>query len=272
MAGLRAALLGRRLVLSTFVMIPRVEVVELLASCGFTALVFDLEHGPMEIADLNVLVALTQGAGMYAVARLADNQPADIARALDSGVDGILAPHVGSAAAARDLVEAGRFPPDGSRSLNPFTRGTGYGVSEELGPQLANRRVALMAMLEGNDALRSLDEVCAVDGLDAVFVGPVDLSAAFGFPGQPEHPTVIDRLREIIDRIESSGCAAGIYAHTPEAAARWGDAGATFIALSADSAMAADGFRRHVEAARLAEPAQPLGEEATAVANEELER
>ena len=248
--GLRAALARRHPIFGAFVMIPRVEIVELLGRVGFDAAIFDLEHGPMEISDLVELAAAARGAGVHSVARMARNDTADIGRALDTGVDGILVPHVGTGAAAEHVAAAGRFPPTGHRSLNPFTRGTGYGMDEGTLRDAADRRVALLAMLEGDEALSSVDEICASEQLDAAFVGPVDLSASMGVPGQPEHPKVISAVSDVFARIRAAGSAAAVYAHTPEAAARWSAEGATFIALSADVAMLQRGFASFLDAAR----------------------
>lgn len=242
LSGLRAALAVRRRLLGTFVMLPRVEVVEMLGAAGFDVAVFDLEHAPIEIGDLPPLAAAAGSAGMFSVARLPSNDTGAIGRALDAGVDGLLVPHVSSAEEARRIVAAGRFPPAGERSLNPYVRGTSYGRADGNLREEANARVALVAMLEGEAAVDRLGEICGVSGLDGIFVGPVDLSASLGVPGEPEHPRVVGAVRDIVGRVARDGLASGMYAPTPEAAARWFDADACLVALSADIAMAVDGF------------------------------
>lgn len=240
--GLRAALAQRQRLVGTFLMIPRVEIVEMLAAAGFDAVLVDLEHGAIEVSDLMGLAAAAQGSGMYAIARLASSEEHVLARALDAGVDGVLVPHVSSAEEARRLVRAGRFPPAGDRSLNPYVRGLRYDRGKRAGREEANRRVALLAMVEGADAVRQLDDICAVDGLDGVFVGPVDLSASLGVPGEPEHPLVVEEVGRIFSRVAELDVASGIYAPTAEAAARWFRASASLVALSADVAMAVREF------------------------------
>lgn len=247
LSGLRAALAVRRRLLGTFVMLPRVEVVEMLGSAGFDVAVLDLEHAPIEVGDLPALAAAARSAGIFSVARLPSNDAAGIGRVLDAGVDGLLVPHVSSAEEARRIVAAGRFPPAGERSLNPYVRGTAYGRGDGNGRDEANARIALVAMLEGEAAIDRLEEICGVAGLDGAFVGPVDLSASLGVPGEPEHPRVIQAVREIVGRLARAGLASGMYAPTPEAAARWFGADASLVALSADIAMAVDAF---VEARR----------------------
>jgi 2-keto-3-deoxy-L-rhamnonate aldolase RhmA len=216
---LRSVLRGRQAVVATFVLLPRIEIVELAATAGFAAVVIDLEHSPITISDLPALAAAARGAGIYAIARVANNIAQTIGQALDAGVDGVMVPHVSSTAEARAVVEAGRYAPTGDRSINPFTRGNYYRLGVAQTTEDVNRRVALIAMLEGADSLAQLDEICAVDELDALFIGPVDLAASLGLSGNSEHPTVVSAVRGTLARIHSSTRASGVYASTPEAGA-----------------------------------------------------
>ena len=131
--SLRAALGDGRSLLATFLLLPRVEVVEMLAVSGFDAVIVDLEHGPTTRSELTTVVSAAQGAGLFAIARLGTRSDDEIGRALDSGVDGLLVPHVSSATEAETIVRAGRFPPTGDRSINPYTRGNAYGVDGSTG-------------------------------------------------------------------------------------------------------------------------------------------
>jgi 2-keto-3-deoxy-L-rhamnonate aldolase RhmA len=227
---------------TTFLLIPRVEIVEMVGGAGFDGVVLDLEHGPLVAADLPGLAAAARAADVYAIARVAERSPAGIAAALDAGVDGVLVPHVGSADDARAVVSAGRFPPRGERSLNPYVRGLGYGQELDGGLAAVDDGIAILVMLEGADAVDDLESICAVPDLDGVFVGPVDLSASLGHPGDPEHPVVVDAVREMFRRTRTVGAHAGVYAPSAEAAARWLDAGASLVAVSADVAMALRAF------------------------------
>jgi 4-hydroxy-2-oxoheptanedioate aldolase len=218
-------------------LLPRVEVVEILALSGFDAVIVDLEHGPTSRDELTALVSGAQGAGLFAIARLGNHSDDEIGRILDFGVDGLLVPHVSSPSHAEAIVRAGRFPPTGDRSINPYTRGNAYGVDGTNAYREVNARVALIAMVEGSGALSSLDAIGRTPELDGIFVGPVDLSASLGFPGEPEHPKVVEEVSLVLARIQALGLAAGVYAPNPDAATRWLEAGAGLVALSADSAM-----------------------------------
>jgi 2-keto-3-deoxy-L-rhamnonate aldolase RhmA len=235
--NLREALRGPDTLLFTFLMVPRVEIVEMLGLAGFDGVIVDLEHGPMTAADLPVLAAAASASGMYAIARVRDGGMPEIGNLLDAGVDGVLVPHVSSADEARAVVEAGRFPPAGERSLNPYVRGTRYGTDGAAARDLANARTAIIVMVEGAEGLANLEAIAGTDDLDGIFVGPVDLSASLGVPGQPEHPKVIEAVTAIFERLREQKVASGVFAPTTEAARRWQGAGAALVALSADSAM-----------------------------------
>jgi 2-keto-3-deoxy-L-rhamnonate aldolase RhmA len=236
--NLREALRGPDALVFTFMMVPRVEIIEMLANAGFDGVVIDLEHGPMTAAELPALSAAARGAGIFAIARVrGDGGEPEIGNLLDAGVDGVLVPHVASAEQAAAVVSAGRFPPAGERSLNPYVRGTRYGADGDAARDLANARAAIIVMVEGADGLANLEAIAATDDLDGIFIGPVDLSASLGVPGQPEHPKVIETVTSIFERLREGKVAAGIFAPTTEAAKRWLAAGAALVALSADSAM-----------------------------------
>jgi 2-keto-3-deoxy-L-rhamnonate aldolase RhmA len=248
--GLRATLRARKSMLATFLLLPRVEVVEMIAIAGFDAVIIDLEHGPTSDSELMALISAAQGAGLFAVVRVADGADAEIGRTLDFGVDGLLVPHVTSAAQAERIARAGRFPPAGDRSINPYVRSNAYGADGAETYASVNADVALIAMVEGAEALTALEQIAATPELDGIFIGPVDLSSSLGFPDQPEHPQVVDAVRDVCRLIGATGLAAGVYSPTPAAAARWLAAGAQFVALSADSALMMRSLHEYVSEAR----------------------
>lgn len=217
-----------------FLLLPRVEVVEVLAESGFDIVILDLEHGPYGATEILPIVAAAQGAGLHAVVRLAHDDPAEIGRVLDCGPDGILIPHVTSAESAARIVSSARFPPEGERSVNPFVRGLRYvGDAEAL--RVADERTAVICMIEGIEGVAAARDIAATDGVDALFVGPVDLSAALGVGRpDPEHPVVIAKIQELLAETAVAGVAMGIYAPSAEAAVRWSGMGARLIAVSVD--------------------------------------
>jgi 2-keto-3-deoxy-L-rhamnonate aldolase RhmA len=255
--GLRAALHdpGRQL-LGTFVIVPRVEVVETVASAGYDLVVLDCEHGPFGVDALLPLVAAAQGTGMYAVVRVPGAEPQQIGAALDCGADGVLVPHVGCGAAAAGVVAASRFPPQGDRSVHLWVRAARYGSDTEyLGT--ANDGVAVLAMVEGAEAHARLDEITGTEGLDAVFVGPMDLAASLGLAATPYDPRVFDAAADIVRRADAAGRATSIFAPHADAARRWLEAGVRLVVMSVDTALMRNGFTDAARTARGDAAAQP---------------
>jgi 4-hydroxy-2-oxoheptanedioate aldolase len=237
---------GRPLV-ATFVIVPRIEIVEIAAVAGFDAVILDQEHGPLGKADLPSLVAAAQGSGISGLVRVRECRPKEIEAALDAGADGVVVPHVSSGAAAADAVAASRFAPEGRRGANPWVRAARYGAAADF-QATANDRSACLAMVEGRAGIDNVDAILATPGLDAIFMGPVDLSHALGVPGEAEHPLVVDAVRDLVGRGRERGVATAVFAPSPEAARRWLELGVRLVALSVDTALALDGFSRALSA------------------------
>ena len=236
--GLRQALhTGDRALLGMFILVPRVEIVESIAAADFDLVILDLEHGPYGPAELLPIVAAAQGAGLFAVVRTRDDDAAQIARVLDTGADGVMVPHVTSGEQAARVVGAARFPPGGERSVNPHVRGLRY-VGDAGAIHRADERTAVICMIEGVEGLASTQEIAETPGVDAIFIGPVDLSAALGVGRpDPEHPKVTAKIQELLALTADLGVATGIYAPTSDAGVRWLQLGARLVVTSVDIAV-----------------------------------
>ncbi len=237
LSGLRGALADpARRMLGTFVSIPRVEVVELVGAAGFDLIVLDAEHGPFGIESLTELVAAAQGAGMYAVVRVPESRPQAIGAVLDIGADGILVPHVVSGEGTSAIVAAARFAPAGTRSLHNGVRAARYGADADYFTA-ANLRTAVIVMCEDAEAVAAIEDLAAAPGADAIFVGPLDLSASLGYVGEPGHPDVVATIRRVLGVADAAGKAGSLMAADPADARRWLDGGARMVLVSVDTAM-----------------------------------
>ena len=168
----------------------------MVAECGFDGFYVDREHGTYTDAEASAPCAAGQMLGLLPAVRVRANAPADIGAALDGGALCIIVPHVASASDARRAVHAAKFPPRGGRSmmaLNPTTR-----YRALAGDELARSVDALtmvVAMLETADGVAAAGEIAAVPGIDALMMGPNDLSAELGIHGQVRHPMILDAYR-----------------------------------------------------------------------------
>ncbi|MEO7966184.1 MAG: aldolase/citrate lyase family protein [Gemmatimonadaceae bacterium] len=230
-------------VVALFSVIPVPAIAELAAHAGFDAIVLDTEHGPIGPESLDRLVPVARAAGIYPLIRVRENDASLIGAALDVGAAGVVVPQINSGESAAAAVAAARFSPLGHRGANPYVRSAHYAGTQDYFAR-ANEEVAVIVMIEGKAGIDALDDILAVPEIDAVFVGPFDLSQSLGVPGQTDHPMVVDKMKEIVARATDRRVAAGVFAPTAEAATRWRSLGVRFISLGFDSALALDGLRR----------------------------
>ncbi len=184
------------LTLGAWCMVPSSLAAEILAKGGFDWVLIDMQHGCMGYETAVEMIRAIDLAGISPIVRVPWNEAGMIGRMLDAGAMGIVAPMVNSAAEARRLVEACLYPPAGRRSLGPVRVGARDGMGYVPG---ANARIAVIPMIETVEALGVVEEIAAVPGVDALFVGPFDLSFSLGLPpgdndGTPAFDAAIARI------------------------------------------------------------------------------
>ena len=248
---LRAVLESPRGVYGCFLNSCSLVVADLLAACGYDCLMIDGEHSPVGFETAQAMTMAIQGRSTAALMRIAANDPALVKRALDLGIDGIMIPAVSNRAEAEAAVRAFRFPPKGARGVAvPVVRASAYGVHTEAYLAAGRHRQLLICQIETSEAVASIDEIAAVDGIDMLFVGPYDLSANLGHLGQPDHPDA----HAAIARVEQAAGRAGRWLGTIETAQRPAEAlygaGYRMVLGSADLAMLREGAMRRIAAAR----------------------
>lgn len=209
---------------------------EVMGHAGFDTVVVDLQHGPLYLDAAVPMLQALSSTPATPMARCSQNDFGEINKLLDCGAYGIICPMIDSADDARAFVDACRYPPMGRRSFGP-TRGILYG-----GPDYfdhANDTIVTYAMIETPDGLRNLDAICAVPGLDGIFVGPGDLSIALGVPPAPRwrQPPLSDALAKILQATKAAGKMAGIFCTSREFAADAAKMGFDFVVLANDAVM-----------------------------------
>ena len=211
-------------------------VAEAVAGSGFDWLVLDTEHSPSDVTDV---LAQLQAVAPYPVApvvRPAINDPVLIKRHLDQGAQTLLIPYVQSAEEAAMAVAAMRYPPEGFRGVSGLTRASRFGrVPSYL--QRAAEELCLIVQVETREALDEIEAIAAVDGVDAIFIGPSDLAASLGHRGEPGHPEVAAAVEDAIRRVVAAGRPAGVLALDLDFARRCMAAGTTFTAVGVDLAV-----------------------------------
>jgi len=232
-SNLRKRLQNGELVLGTILSLDSPAAAEILSRIGFDWIFIDAEHSTL---DPHHLQAIFQAVGDFApcVVRLPLLDEIVVKKTLDAGAAGLLAPQIHTAKQAEQLVKWGRYYPEGSRGLG-FGRAQGYGLRVGEYLETANETILLSVQAESAEAVKNIEEIVQVDGLDAMLVGPYDLSASMGLPGQIDHPDVKAAIQRVADVCQQAGMPIGIFGLTAEAVRPYIDKGFKFIVAGADT-------------------------------------
>lgn len=216
---------------------------EICATAGFQWLLIDGEHAPNDVRS--TLAALQAVAAYPAcpVVRAVQGETALIKQLLDIGAQTLLVPMVDTAEQAQALVSACRYPPQGVRGVGSAIARVSRWNARKNYLDEANDEVCLLVQAETVTALRNLSAICAVDGVDGVFIGPADLAASMGHRGKPGHPEVQAAIEQAIRTIAASGKAAGTLTSDVAAARRYLALGARFVAVGIDVSLLAQASR-----------------------------
>ena len=231
----RSRLAARETLYGAWSAVPSPLSVRLLAAAGLDYVVIDLQHGGATEHDLPGLTTAIRLAGATPIGRVRYAHPADIGRALDLGCAGVIVPNVNSAAQAREVVGACRYPPAGYRSA---------------GGVVATADPFCVIMVESAEAVADLDATLAQDGVDGIYVGPRDLSYSLGCPLDPDDPV----LRPVLERIWAAcavaGKPVGVHATDGLTARLYRDGGCRLITVATDTQAISRGTAAELDAAR----------------------
>lgn len=208
--------------------------VEAAGYAGVDFAILDMEHGPVSHQTMQNNIRAAQLSGMLPVIRVSKLDESEIGKALDIGAAAVQIPQITNAEEARKAVALARFAPEGERGVCRFVRAARYSMTErDIYFQEANDTLVII-QLEGGEAIRNIDEILAVPGVDIVFVGPYDLSASMGLIGQTSHPDVVAQMERIVRKAQERNIVLGVFADTPETMRQWLDAGVRYVSYSVD--------------------------------------
>lgn len=206
----------KEITIGCWVQMPDPFSAEIMARAGFEWLAIDLEHGLINLEAAFRLIQVIGNAGVLPLVRLHENDPATIRRVMDAGAGGIIVPMVNTAEDAVRAVDAVKYYPDGKRSFG-LGRAHQFGTKFDSYIGSANKESIVVIQIEHKDALPHLDEILAVPGIDAIVIGPYDLSGSMGIPGKFDDPRFSSTISQIIDRVNKSPVALGFHiVHTSE--------------------------------------------------------
>lgn len=222
---------------------------ETMAHQGWDSLTIDLQHGVVDYAGMVPMLQAISTTPTVPVVRVPWLEPGIIMKTLDAGAYGVICPMVNTRADAEKLVAYTHYAPQGTRSFGPV-RALLYGGADY--PQHANDTIVVFAMIETAQALENLDDILATPGLDAVYIGPSDLSLALGCKPTFDDldPKAAEAVQHILARAKAHGVVAGIHNGTPEAALKRIGMGFQFVTISSDARLMAAGAQQIVNTMR----------------------
>jgi len=216
---------------------------EITGRAGFDWVLVDGEHAPNDIPTITAQLQALAGLDTHPIVRLPVGETWLIKQVLDAGAQTLLIPIVESGAQATDLVRATRYPPQGMRGVGAaLARASRFGEIADY-VTTANEEICLLVQVETRAGMEALDDILAVEGVDGVFIGPADLAADMGHPGNPGAPEVQAAIADALGRIKAAGKAPGIMSVNDEATPGHLAAGAQFVAVGIDVTLMAQALR-----------------------------
>ena len=219
--------------IGTWIMSASPIVAEAIGHAGFDWGVIDMEHTPLDMMDVVHMLQAVSATKMVPVVRVPWNDAVMVKRVLDAGATTVLFPFVQNAEEARRAVAATRYPPEGMRGMAGMSRASKFGTIPNY-LQAANKGMGVIVQLETPQAVARLAEIADVPGVDALFVGPADLSASMGHVGELTHPEVLDLMGAAAQAARRAGVPIGTVGGTPETVAQYRAAGYDYVAIGSD--------------------------------------
>ncbi|MTD41201.1 2-dehydro-3-deoxyglucarate aldolase [Erwinia sp. CPCC 100877] len=229
----KAALVARQIQIGCWSALANPISTEVLGLAGFDWIVLDGEHAPNDISTFIPQLMALQGSDSASVVRAPANDPVVIKRLLDIGFYNFLIPFIETEEEAVQAVASTRYPPHGIRGVSVSHRSNCYGTAPDYFRQV-NDNIAVLVQIESQQGVDNLDAIAATNGVDGIFVGPGDLSAALGYLGEPGHSEVQRVINHIFERARAHGKPSGILAPADVDARRYLEWGATFVAVGSD--------------------------------------
>ena len=233
--SLKSKLRNRELTFGSWISFGHPGVAEIMANSGFDWLVIDMEHSAITIREAEEIIRVIDLCGVTPLVRLSANDPVQVKRVMDAGAHGIIVPMVNTKNEAVRAVASVYYPPRGCRGVG-LSRAQGYGKSFEDYRAWLSSEALVIVQIEHIQAVENLEAVLTVDGVDAFIVGPYDLSASLGSPGNFKDKRMLDAMNQITDIAEKISMPAGFHVVSPKPGLvkEKIEEGYTFIAYSAD--------------------------------------
>jgi len=233
---LKTRLYNGETVFGTWSMLPSSFVIDVIACTGVDFVIIDLEHGSIPLSTAEEMVRAAQVNNCQPIIRVGDSNENTILHALETGSNAVLVPHISTPDEAEHISKSTKYFPEGSRGLSPYTRNHGYShsdISESL--RRANQNVLTGILVEGKEGIANLPRILEVNGIDLVYLGIYDISQSVGYPGEIDHPVVVENMKKCFEQIRMAGKIAGTFSRDIGNSRFLKSIGVQFIAYLVDS-------------------------------------
>lgn len=233
--NLKQKLKNNELTIGSWIMIGDPMSVEVMALAGFKWLVIDIEHTSIDLKTTENLIRTIQSKNIKALVRVSKNEEVIIKRVLDMGADGIIVPMINSKEDAIQAVEYAKYPPIGKRGVGLY-RASGYGTTFEEYKKFVDEELVIIAQIEHIDAVKNIDDILSVEGIDGTIIGPYDLSGSMGYPGEFERDDVKSAVERVVGKCKEMNIPSGFHVvdTDPSKLQVKIDQGCTFLAYGID--------------------------------------
>jgi len=233
--NLKQKLKNNELTLGSWIMMGNSMSVEVMALAGFEWLVVDIEHTSIDLETAQTLIATIQAKGIKALVRVSKNEEVVIKKVLDMGADGIIVPMVSSKEDALQAVEYAKYPPVGKRGVGLY-RAQKFGIGFEAYKKWVDEELVIIAQIEHIDAVKNIDDIVQVEGIDGTIIGPYDLSGSMGYPGEFDREDVKEAVQKVLERCKTYNIPSGFHVvdTDPEKLKLKIKEGCTFLAYGID--------------------------------------
>jgi len=222
-------------VYGSWIRIPSPIAVEALGSAGFDFLHIDMEHSSIDLSMLDYMVLAGYSQNIKLAVRTASQNPADFYRMMDIGVTSFILPKIETAEQCATLLQGIRYAPAGARGLGGPVRANRWGaVPLDQHMKEAEIETTVIVQIESKEGLANLESILEVPGIDVIYIGPLDLSQALGYPGQIEHPVVQETIKSMVKTIRNKNIAVGIHVSNTEQAKYWAENGIQYFTIGMD--------------------------------------
>lgn len=237
-------------VYGTFVKLNCPQVVEMLAYAGLDFIIIDMEHAAIGFEGAENLMRAAKANDMSVIVRVPAAREEYVLHALDCGAQGVQIPGLSSAKEAEEVIQWGKYYPQGTRGLSFAQRSAAYGfVDKSAYMEEKNEESVFVFHIENKEMVEDIEALCENPQVDVLFIGPMDLSQSYGTPGNPQSPQVQEAIRRVLECAERHGKAVGIFTGV-DAVEQQVQRGIQYIAAASDIGFCASGAKAYMQAAK----------------------